>query len=90
MIKAKLFEMFTQVEATRAFSRAVMKYYPVAHHDAHEHASAAKVFCARAARQGSHFLPPYSTVLKIFLDFAVAECEAGAAAKSVRRNKQDE
>lgn len=55
IIKAKLFDMFTKVEAARAYSRAAMKYCLVPRQPVPvEYSAAVKVYCTQVAFEVAH------------------------------------
>ena len=87
LVRKRLFDMFTKVEAARALSRATMIYNHATQSPSLENAIAAKIFCTEAAFQvtsdavqlfGANGLSKDYLVEKLFRDARVSMIEDGS------------
>lgn len=87
LVRKRLFDMFTKVEAARALSRATMVYNHASQAPSLENAIAAKIFCTEAAFQvtsdavqlfGANGLSKDYPVEKLFRDARVSMIEVGS------------
>lgn len=87
MVRHKLFHMFKQVEACRAFSRAAMEFNFNTNPPLTHYSIATKAFCTQAAFEvaneavqlmGGFGLPGESTIEKLFRDAGAGMIEDGS------------